>query len=461
MAAMKPFRTLPPQAAMASLFGVTATLACNLLIGAPSPTPGTPGGSSIPLPNSPTVEESAALPSGPSASNPTSESPVQRDALADFASCAHANQSVAVIVPPALVGALEPRIRRFAHDLCADGYQALLVPERFETPLDLREALSNLRTQEAGRLEGALLVGEIPHAYQYVTMRFANPDLVPLEEEAISFQFYSDLDGVFFASPGYSSPGGRSHSFDGHSGDTDWELWIGVLPSIGGGLEPTIEALGRYLDKNHAYREGLVDIPRRFLHVSEHHSATSPEEQEQVLGWMRAGEYAWKPFSQAADSLFAFSTTAGGMTLEEGYSGLSAGRADFFVGDAHGFHGGHGQLSLAWLAENPLQTIFFWSNGCAVGDLDHDPNFLSAALYDAKSTVLIAKGTTNNSGGMGSNQDGFFGRNIATAMAAGMSFGEALLAHVNVPLLEPWAENREFHYATVLVLGDPTLRLRE
>ena len=52
------------------------------------------------------------------------------------------------------------------------------------------------------------------------------------------------------------------------------------------------------------------------------------------------------------------------------------------------------------------------------GDLDHADNFLTSTLYSPTSDVLIAKGTTNDSGGMGNNSNGFFGHNIATALAA-------------------------------------------
>ena len=79
-------------------------------------------------------------------------------------------------------------------------------------------------------------------------------------------------------------------------------------------------------------------------------------------------------------------------------------------------------------------------------------------LYSQTSDVLIAKGTTNNSGGMGTNSNGFFGHNIATSLADTETFGDAIIGHVNVPLIAPWSSNREFHFGSVVVLGDPTLR---
>jgi hypothetical protein len=126
----------------------------------------------------------------------------------------------------------------------------------------------------------------------------------------------------------------------------------------------------------------------------------------------------------------------------------------------HGTWRSSGKLDLAWAEKNPIRTVFYWNNACAVGDLDHPDNFLTAVLYNPKSMVLVAKGTTNNSGGMGTNKNGFFGHNIATTMSEDKSFGQAILDHVNVPLLEPWDKDRELHFATSVILGDPTLRLR-
>jgi hypothetical protein len=31
---------------------------------------------------------------------------------------------------------------------------------------------------------------------------------------------------------------------------------------------------------------------------------------------------------------------------------------------------------------------------------------------------------------------------------------------VNVPLIWPWNESREYHFGSVITIGDPTLRLR-
>jgi hypothetical protein len=374
--------------------------------------------------------------------------------------CPGAERAVALLVDPMLGEGLDPRLHQFKVDLCRDGYKAIEIRLAFSNPDQVRAYLAGQYAESDGGLGGAILIGDLPHAYQWVTLTSANPDIPSAGEEAISFQYYADLDGVFDKSPGYVSPGGHTYSYDVHTGNVDWEIWISVLPLYKGDYDLSIEAINAYFTKNHAYRIGDYVIPRVFLQISEHFSASTMSEHTQILTAMRSGTYAWTPFSLEPTALLCFDSPPGGLSVEGGYANLLAGMADFTVGDAHGYWGGHGSLDIAWVESNPIRTVFFWSNGCSVGNLDFADNFLTSVAYSPTSLVLVAKGTTNNSGGMGTNSQGFFGHNIATAMTGGSSFGDAILSHVNVPLIHPWADSREFHFATVVVVGDPTLALQ-
>ncbi|WPB79599.1 hypothetical protein KYC5002_10640 [Archangium violaceum] len=381
-------------------------------------------------------------------------------ACAPPSACPSAQRTVEMIVNPELGSAIDPGLERFAQDLCADGYEVTETRRSFESPVELREHLRARHSALGSRLDGVILVGEAPRAYQYVTVESANPSIPPSSEEVISYQFYADLDGSFTASPGYHSPEGRTYSYDQHEGDVDWELWVGVLPIYRSSVSDTEAALVRFFDKNHAYRTGVDPLPRAFIEVSEHFTATTSEEHERILADMSSGTYSWQPFSEESSARLYFNSPPGGLSVDQGYAALSSGAADFFVGDAHGWAGAHGKLTIDQVESNPVKTVFFWSNGCAVGNLDRGENFLSSVLYSPTSRVLVAKGTTNNSGGMGNNQDGYFGHNVATALSRGESLGAAIRSHVNVPLINPWNEAREFHMATSVVLGDPTLKLR-
>ena len=367
--------------------------------------------------------------------------PTSHDTQSEPPSCG--NLTVALVVDPQLAEPIRASIDLFVADLCTAGYNTIENSGWFSDPAELRNYLRDLYEQPETGLAGAILVGDIPRAYQWFETIYTNPDIPPLRQEVISFQYYSDLDGTFEKSPGYVSSGGHEFSYDIHSGAMDWEIWVSVLPYYKGKLSSTIEALNRYFAKNHAFRSGLLKRPNAFLQISE--LQDDPES-------LRAEPYTWSPFSQEAHArLYAGD-------VSRGYEDLSAGVAVFTVVAAHGYWGASGQLSIADVEENPVRTIGFWSSGCAIGNLDHSDNFLTSILYSKTSEVLVAKGTTNDSGGMGSNEDGFYGHNIATALSGSASLGDAILSHVNVPLIYPWSDDRELHFSTLVVLGDPTLQ---
>lgn len=367
---------------------------------------------------------------------------------------------VALLVDVQVRASIQANLTRFANDICADGYRVWLAGSVPATAPEVRAYLADVMTRSAQSLTGALLIGNFPRAYQYVVLHSTNPNIPDAKEEAISLQYYSDLNGSFTASSGYVSAGNRPYSYDVHTGNLNWEIWVGVLPLYKGNVAQSITALNRYFDKNHAYRTGGPKAPRAFLNVNELNGATNTAEHTALLQGMQTGQFAWMPFSNSAGAQHYFNSTSTGLTVQQGYSALANGTADFTAVSSHGFWGAGGQLTIAAVESTPVRTIFYWSSGCAIGDLDHADNFLTSILYSPTSEVLVAKGTTNNSGGMGTNQNGFYGRNVATAMSSGSSFGAAVVSHVNAPLIFPWSNDREFYFGTPIILGDPTLRLR-
>ncbi|HYO73968.1 MAG TPA: hypothetical protein VEU33_48655 [Archangium sp.] len=89
----------------------------------------------------------------------------------------------------------------------------------FASPVEWREHLRARRSALGSRLDGVILVGQAPRAYQDVTAESTNPSIPSLSEEVISYQFYAELDGSFTASPGYLSLEGRTYSYDQHGGN--------------------------------------------------------------------------------------------------------------------------------------------------------------------------------------------------------------------------------------------------
>jgi hypothetical protein len=367
------------------------------------------------------------------------------------------SRTVALLVDPALRESIRNGLDRFKRDLCITSYDTVEHSAGFADPAALRQYLQGIRKSTGGRLVGAILIGNMPHAYQWVTFTPTNPAFPPTAEEVVSFQYYADLDGAFNKSATYSSPGRHKYSYDLHSGNVNWEIWLGVLPIYKGDLQRTATDINRYFAKNHAYRNGRLTRPNVFLQVNEHAIANTIADHNIQMAAMRSGAYSWTPFSNSLGARLYFNSPPAGLSVQQGYEDLQAGLADFTVTDSHGSPAASGQLTISTVESKPVRTLFFWSNGCAIGNLDHPDNFLTSVLYSPTSEVVVAKGTTNDSGGMGNNLYGFFGHNIASALEAGTSFGEGVLSHVNVPLISPWSGAREFHFATAVILGDPTL----
>lgn len=377
---------------------------------------------------------------------------------ADATICGGNPSFVVLLVDPNLIESIRSGLSQFETDLCNEGYSVIESAVSYGSPPEVRSYLANLYDRTDHLLEGVIFIGDIPHAYQLVTVASANPNIAATNEEVISFQYYSDLDGTFSVSPHYVSAGNHEYSYDIHDGDVNWEIWTGILPYYKGSHSETVTVLNRYFTKNHAYRTSEYDIPHAFLEINELNSATSQTEQDNLLAMMKNGSFAWMPFSNSPDAhLYLNGPT---MSVKDGYQDLIAGVADITVADAHGWSGGSGLIDIAWVETNPINTVVFWSTGCSTGDIDKMDNFVTSMVYSQTSMVLLGEGTTNNSGGMGTNENGFFGKNIATALSQGKNFGQAIIGHVNIPLIFPWLESREFHFATVILVGDPTIKIR-
>src|SRR6266571_7168127 len=167
----------------------------------------------------------------------------------DFTLCSGGLPTVVLLVEAQLRASLAADVARFADDLCVDGYGVWMAEFVPPNPSAIRAYLADAWTRSERTLQGAMLIGRIPHAYQYVVAPSTNPAFPDVREEVISFQYYADVNGDFTVSPGYN--GAHPYSYDEHGGDMNWELWIGVLPVYKGSTPATIDALQRYFAKNH------------------------------------------------------------------------------------------------------------------------------------------------------------------------------------------------------------------
>ncbi len=434
-----------------------AIMACNLPRSADLPTamPIQPEATST---SAPIVQVTTPETVSPTQS-PESTTQLQQEAQGLREICATGNSALVLLIDPNLAGDIREGLNQFESDLCQAGYQVLELNKAFANPYDVRTKLIEIYNFTQQRLTGVYLIGDFPHAYQWFRKTYTNPDIPTSEQEVISFQYYADLDGIFSNSAEYVSPGGHPFSFDIHEGEMDWEIWVGVLPVYKGDHQKTVEALNWYFMKNHAYRVGELFFPRAYLEIDEFYSASTAQEHNQFMAMMVDGEYAWTPFSNSPDAYLYFDSPTAGLSVEQGYQALTEGVADFTSVGAHGTWFASGSIDIDWIESNNVQTIFYNTSGCSSGNLDQPDNFLTSMLYSPTSFVLLAWGTTHESGGMGTNVEGFYGHNVARDLSEGKSFGQAILEHVNTPLVYPWSSSRELHFSLQVFLGDPSLTL--
>ncbi len=427
-------------------------------------------------------EEVVILPSEPVQSNPTetmtpqaemttikaspttTSAPAQSPSPAPF-DCQDYQQTIILLIQEEYLEPLTIPLDQFTQDLCQDQYQVRIKTADFETPEQIRSYLSDMFFGEpSDNLIGAILIGDIPYAYQQITIKYNSPDIPPRIQEFISLQYYADLDGEFLLSDDYQpvnelAPRGEP-IFDTHQGETDWEIWISVMPPYQGDPELTLDALLRYFEKNHTYRIGEIDLPRAYIHIQSYQSSTKEEYNEFIEACL-SGTLNWTDLKGEGEPQIYFGNEAMNLTDTEGYQAISEGKADFSIVIAHGHPGAVGQITPPWLEENQLATIFFWNQSCSVGDLDNPYVILNSILYHPNSRVLFTSGNTTDAGGFGTNEIGPYPTSLASALNQGLSIGEAILRHVNTPLVSHDARWPELVFGPKIFYGDLTLKLRD
>jgi hypothetical protein len=380
--------------------------------------------------------------------------------------CWDYQHSVLLLVEDIYLSPLKDAFQQYEEDLCRDHYRVIIKENDFATPGEIRAYLADLYFNHPElNLIGVTLIGDIPHAYQQMTVEYANPDIPTAIREFVSVQYYADLDGGFALSEDYQPKNGTAPvgepMLDVHRGEIDWEIWVSVLPPYMEDRAKTVAALRRYFQKNHAYRTGGIDLPKTYLMIMAY-NAESKETYEQVMNSCCKGTDNWTALDREGGVRQIFmDNPVDDMSEEAGYRALSEGKADFTLIFDHGNVSSLGRINPPWLEENDLSTIFLFNHSCSVGNVDNPNVILTQILYHPNSQVLFSIGNTTEGGGLCTNEEGSPSSNISAGLMSGMSIGEALLNHINIPLIEPWSDDPENCFALKILFGDPTLMLRQ
>jgi hypothetical protein len=155
---------------------------------------------------------------------------------------------VDVVVNAELYPQISAELAQFQADLELDGYSVQIDTMRGTSAPTLRAHLAGI-----SQLVGAVLVGEVPVAWYERGWGGG-----PTGEEFPIDLYFMDLNGTW-------TDADADGLYDGHTGNTAPEIWVGRLYARPLTWDDETRLMKRYFAKNHAYRIGELPLPDRGL----------------------------------------------------------------------------------------------------------------------------------------------------------------------------------------------------
>jgi hypothetical protein len=160
------------------------------------------------------------------------------------------NRLVLVFVNADLYPAIQPEFNAWLSDVGASGYSTKVITVLGGRAANLRQILQAHR--DSG-LVGTVMVGNLPVAWW-------SDDPTYGEDYPLDF-FFTDLDGAWSDANG----DGR---YDGHSGNTAPDIWLGRIDASRLTYGAEAQIIHDYFLRNHLFRTGQLAIPHRGLVLS-------------------------------------------------------------------------------------------------------------------------------------------------------------------------------------------------
>ena len=178
------------------------------------------------------------------------ETTVYEAMIKDFAN------TVLIILDSSIQSNIQLSLNQYKKDLEAEGYTVIIYAVSGGTPDDLRTLLQE---HYSTGLVGAVLIGDLPLAWYEIDNQ---PEPWPSYEDFPCDLYFMDLDGIWTDTNPTSNC--QEGVFDGHSGETAPEIWIGRLYAHTVS-DNEIALLTNYFAKIHDYRIGALTLKKRSL----------------------------------------------------------------------------------------------------------------------------------------------------------------------------------------------------
>ncbi len=350
----------------------------------------------------------------------------------------HARGTAVVLADATLVPLAAADIERFVQDLAGDGWTVIRHDVPRTSSVAAVRALLQADRQADPAVRAAVLLGSIPQPYS----GYLAPDGHSDHRGAWPTDaYYADLDGIW-TDTSINSTAATDARNDNVPGDGKFdqsyipsalELEVGRVDLrqmsvffAAGETTAQSEArlLRRYLDKNHRWRHGLIQVSARGLVDDNFKTYT---EAFGATGWRNFAALVGRDNVAEQDFFTTLGTTP--HLLAYGCGGGSA-------------SGCNGVGTTTDFAQKPVWAVFTLLFGSYFGDWGYVNNFLRAPLANAGYPLVC----------------GWAGRPhwVLHPMGMGETIGYCARQSADNVIYEPTYHSREVH---VGLMGDPTLRL--
>jgi len=326
------------------------------------------------------------------------------------------DRMVLVLVNSTLYSDLTPQFATWFSDMAADGFTVKAIAVSGGRAADLRQLLQAHR--DSGLVAGAL-VGDLPVAW-WEESSYGEDYPVDI--------FFSDINGAFSDADG-------DGMYDTHSGSTAPDIWLGRIHASRLTYAGEAQLVAAYLDRNHRYRTGQLQLPNRGLFYNE-------------IDWY-SGDFGLGDLYTNVTVVSDENTTTAAdyrRCLKQGY--------EFVVLAAHsspwvhsfflaGSQTGAGSLFNFEVPALAPQAAFYFINGCMCGRYTEKDCMCNWDLF-AQPSGLAVMASTQLMYGLSDVSE------IFTALANDSTFGAAF---------QTWYRSNYSMFRGTCLLGDPTLKI--
>lgn len=310
--------------------------------------------------------------------------------------------NVRIYVNATLAVSLTPEINQYKQDLISQGYQISIVNWSYTNVTLLRNDLINASLQ-AGGLEGAVLIGDLPAAI----MRYYDSFWYIWRTYPIDL-YLTDLDGEWID---MDPSDGLFDAHNNGTGDVFPEIWIGRICPESLNNTDHLTAYRNYFARNHAYRTGALSRPHsQLVYIDDDWSPWTSE---------------WLGDMTAYTNITCISTNS--VTTASDYKTRLTQFYEFVHVFVHSWpyehlfvpsgYGAEGKVNYTDILNINTKALFYNLFACSATNFKYRNNLGTQYLFSSNSLVVVG---SSKIGGMTMNS--FF----YTPLSQGKIFGESM-----------------------------------